>query len=302
MHTKYIIEGGLDFYNELYKSLDEESTNQHENNVIDVADAKYNLCLITNSELTENFVTLECNHKFNYLPLYNDIANHKKKYNNMERKMLKTTEIRCPYCRHVQTSLLPYYENMGVKKVHGVNFFDETHYKHSHAYIDSDEYLDGPCSHTVITHQGQVYKCDSILVVSFPEINKFYCKYHKYCGIKEVAKNKKIKDALELKKLAAEAKQKIAQEKAAQKESVKLAKLAIKAAKDEAKLANKLTKNNNEVSDNNNTNSILTQPDNNKCIQTLKTGANKGEQCGCKIFQNNLCTRHYNLNTKVYTV
>jgi ATPase subunit of ABC transporter with duplicated ATPase domains len=191
---------------------------------------------------------------------------------------------------------------MGVKKVHGVNFFDETHYKHSHAYIDSDEYLDGPCSHTVITHQGQVYKCDSILVVSFPEINKFYCKYHKYCGIKEVAKNKKIKDALELKKLAAEAKQKIAQEKAAQKESVKLAKLAIKAAKDEAKLANKLTKNNNEVSDNNNTNSILTQPDNNKCIQTLKTGANKGEQCGCKIFQNNLCTRHYNLNTKVYTV
>jgi len=31
------------------------------------------------------------------------------------------------------------------------------------------------------------------------------------------------------------------------------------------------------------------------CPQILKTGLRKGESCGCKVFQNNLCKRHYNL-------
>ena len=33
----------------------------------------------------------------------------------------------------------------------------------------------------------------------------------------------------------------------------------------------------------------------NKCSQVLKTGQNKGEKCGCKVFKDNLCTRHYKL-------
>jgi hypothetical protein len=32
------------------------------------------------------------------------------------------------------------------------------------------------------------------------------------------------------------------------------------------------------------------------CIQILKTGLSKGSNCGCKIFKDNLCKRHYNLN------
>jgi hypothetical protein len=113
---KYLIEGAIDFYSELYKSLDEDENNfkTEEDN---------NLCLITKQPLTTNYVTMECGHKFNYVPLFKDIDNHKRNFNNMEGNSgrLGKNEIRCPYCRKKQTTLLPYYENIGVPKVIGVN-------------------------------------------------------------------------------------------------------------------------------------------------------------------------------------
>ena len=36
-----------------------------------------NVCLITGEKLTEPHITLSCNHKFNYEPLYNDQRNIK---------------------------------------------------------------------------------------------------------------------------------------------------------------------------------------------------------------------------------
>ena len=67
--SKYLIEGGIDFYSELYKSLDDN------NNDADNDDE--NICLITNAPLMEKFVTLKCKHKFNYVPLFKDIMNRR---------------------------------------------------------------------------------------------------------------------------------------------------------------------------------------------------------------------------------
>ena len=36
-----------------------------------------NKCLISGEELEDNFITLECNHKFNYKHIYNEV--HKQK-------------------------------------------------------------------------------------------------------------------------------------------------------------------------------------------------------------------------------
>ena len=36
----------------------------------------------------------------------------------------------------------------------------------------------------------------------------------------------------------------------------------------------------------------------NQCSQILKTGQNAGKKCECKIFQDNLCKRHYGLSNK----
>ena len=37
----------------------------------------------------------------------------------------------------------------------------------------------------------------------------------------------------------------------------------------------------------------------NLCLEVLKTKAKKGTLCGCNIFLDNLCKRHYNLKSKI---
>ena len=65
---KYNIEGEVDFYKELYDFSNDNIENSNE----------LNKCLITYSDLIDNFVELKCGHKFNYAPLYKDIYNYKK--------------------------------------------------------------------------------------------------------------------------------------------------------------------------------------------------------------------------------
>jgi len=103
------IEGNINFYEEINKKDDLDNDD--------------NICLITYLPLREDFVELECHHKFNYEPLYNDIINHKNVFNKLEKDMLGVIEIRCPYCRNVQKTLLP--PNDLYKNIHSVNFIDK---------------------------------------------------------------------------------------------------------------------------------------------------------------------------------
>ena len=198
----YKIEGDIDFYNEL-------------KNEDDLSLEKEKVCLISNTPLDYNtFVTLECGHSFNYKPLFFDIMNHKKKFNSMEKIMLRSLEIRCPYCRNIQKSLLPYYENMGIEKVHGVNYFDT---KSANNYAKS---IYGECCYT-----GEE-KCKSNLVNVLGD--KTYCTYHKFLVLQEEAK----KNKLEAKKKEKEAKE---EAKKKEKEAKEEAKKKEKEAKEEAK-------------------------------------------------------------------
>ena len=52
--SNYIIEGNINFQEELYKLLDEPSDDEND------------ICQITGLPLTEKYVILECNHHFNY--------------------------------------------------------------------------------------------------------------------------------------------------------------------------------------------------------------------------------------------
>ena len=111
------MEGDIDFFAELYKSLDDDDNKNKTEEDDD------NICLITKKQLTDKFVKMDCGHKFNYIPLYYDILNHKKKFNNMEgtTTRLKQNEIRCPYCRKRSVGLLPHYEDLNLAKISGVN-------------------------------------------------------------------------------------------------------------------------------------------------------------------------------------
>ena len=119
---KYNIEDNIDFYSELLKI----KNNTEDPPLTDYGD---DVCLISNEKLTENNVTLICGHKFNYIPLYYDIYNHKTKFNMKEKTdtKLKYYEIRCPYCRKKQNKLLPYYPDLIHDKIHGVNHIEENY-------------------------------------------------------------------------------------------------------------------------------------------------------------------------------
>ena len=155
--SNYIIEDGFDFYKELYDSLDNSGNSIKENG---------SFCLITNEPLTEHFVELECKHTFNYIPLFKDLVNHKTKFSSLESHRLRSNEIRCPYCRTKQYSLLPYIEELNLPKQHGVNYIDLKEKP------NIEDVRLGHCS------WGDGNECHSFQVLKFASTNMDYCYHH----------------------------------------------------------------------------------------------------------------------------
>ena len=210
---KYKTEQNIDFYSELAKSLNNPTEQIGDNN-----------CLITNLPLTENFITLECNHKFNYTPLVNDLTNHKYKFNSMERQRLKPTEIRCPYCRNIQKNLLPYYENMNVNKIHGVNFIDETIKLSTASRCVINGTFVGVCAFETTDISGNNCKCNCTFVSTIAVLNATYCHQHKYMALSKYLTAKKLQEKEDKKILVAKVKEeKIALAAKAKEEKVALA-------------------------------------------------------------------------------
>lgn len=316
---KYNIEGDIDFFSELYKSLDNEENNckTEEDN---------NLCLITNQPLVDKFVNMECGHKFNYLPLFNDLVNHKKKFNNMEGTSthLKMNEIRCPYCRKKNTGLLPYYEELGLAKITGVNYIDinyslandiESMYPKCYGsceFLTPNVYFN-PNSQNIIEiyksnlniEECKFIKCKHMGTPINNNYNnfdigiddeKYYCWNHKKIVINKYKKDKSDKAKEEAKKLKEKEKQLKKEAKEKEKEDKQKIKEELKKTIKAAKMNKSIkTLNDNVVIGMTN---IITDNAVVLCIEIIKSGPKKGLQCCLKIHENNLCKRHYNLNNK----
>jgi len=247
--SKYEIEGNLNFYDELKKSLSHDNDDSLHNS---------QCCLITNLPLTEYFVTLECNHSFNYIPLYNDAVNCKFKFNKMDRCSLKSTQIRCPYCRRVQNNLLPYYENVSAK-TYGVNFVDEN-------VIIYEGYQYGDC----FFNTDDDYVCKSKCVKLLDSTSKTYCDTHFYPALHDYNKKCILEKREEQKKKRLEIK---AEEKKKMME--------LKAEEKKKKMEE---------------NSIISLDS--LCQEILKTGKNKGSACHRNAKENNKCAIHINAKIK----
>jgi len=313
--TKYNIEGGIDFYSELYKSLDiEENENKTEDDS--------NLCLISNQPLNEYHFKMNCGHKFNYIPLYLDIKNHKEKYNGMESTVshLKKDEIRCPYCRNKQTGLLPYYEELGVSKVNGVNYICPNYLSQNNYHsktkqhkccqfltpnpdfnpdgegaVETNEFSDENCKFFKCSKFGSQICKNDIKLLNIENDELYYCWVHKKQVIKKYKKDiaDKAKDEAKKTKIQQkeDAKQKVIEEKQKAKEENQKAKKELeKIVKD--------FKENSKPKSSEIANTVLGSIDisvNEGCIAILKTGQHKGAKCCCKIVTNNLCKRHLKL-------
>jgi hypothetical protein len=272
---KYSIEGNLDFYEELYKSLDESGENKVTN-----SNENDNLCLITNLPLTENYVKLSCGHNFNYVPLFKDLVHRKNKSAAMDTQILKTNEIRCPYCRNKESTLLPYYENMGVDKVHGVNFIDDSKIMAKTKCASS--YFSGNCN-----YKYEALSCQHTYVTTF-EDGKDYCYTHVRFLERKALKDKILKKKEEEKAKKMEEKQKEKEEKQKEKDA---AKQKLKEEKEEKKASKK--KKHTPIDEN------VVIFSENGCKKILKTGIRKGQVCGCKIKESNFCARHFKKEEEV---
>jgi hypothetical protein len=137
------------FFEQLYNSLDSVDSN---NSIED------DICLISFEKLKEPIITLDCGHKFNYGPIYNDVYNQKNKFNSMEvlLSVVPKDKIKCPYCRNINNKLLPYFKNLGFEKKTDVNWIacklPNSYYTKPHLYSEccgGEKYSDDlfiPCN------------------------------------------------------------------------------------------------------------------------------------------------------------
>ena len=125
--TTHEIDENFNFYDELYKSLD-DSDDEDETDK----------CQITGLLLKEKSVSLECSHHFNYDALYTEMCKQKYVFGTYNVKTLSYKDqrtfvtsgfdyyIKCPYCRNIQFTILPYYEELGLEQRYGINCSDKT--------------------------------------------------------------------------------------------------------------------------------------------------------------------------------
>ena len=305
--SKYTIEGNINFQEELYKLLDEDSDNEDE------------LCQITGLPLKDKHVILECNHHFNYDALYKEIYKQKYEFktydsNSLTKKdVLKFRDskldyfIKCPYCRNMQFSILPYYEELGLKQIYGINSLDKTlpntiimhnpSNNQANVYYGNPNYTfnmygvtfkSGECCQTMNSFGDT---CSQKYICTIPNTQLSYCKYHYRGGLKnyKMSEKKKIIDAKLAAKKEKEAKsnerKKLLEEINTERESKGLAPLKrLPVVKNHVE---------NVVEQGQQIQQYVPEEDVQMCVAILKSGPNKGNQCGCKkIEANGLCKRH----------
>lgn len=287
---KYTIEGNIDFNKELYKLLEEDSDDENEGEV----------CQITGMPLNANYVRLECNHVFNYKALYNEIYKQKIVFRTYAPQMLSDTEleqvrqanvnyfIKCPYCRHLHFTVLPYYEEMGLAKIYGINCVDDSNPKNAYtsAMFKPNFFAD---PHFTFTKYNKVFKfgkccdkntfgddCKDPYVYTIPNTQLSYCTNH--------CKSGTDKYYAELYKKSQDEKQKKQDEK--QKTQEVLKQTNAEREKQGLKPIKRLPKSIN--------------PQTVGCTALLKSGVRKGAVCGCtKIHvDTGLCGRHHQETAK----
>ena len=321
--SNYKIEGNISFYDELFKSLDDESDNEDDL-----------VCKITGLPLEDKHVVLECNHTFNYLALYKELCRQKFDFKTYEFHLLTNKEqiniknsnvdyfLKCPYCRNIQFKILPDYDELGLEKKYGINSLDpslkpETMNKvHSGINYGDDNYTftmygvlfkKGECCAPILdksfTHQ--VYKkCFGKYSAAIPNTEIYYCKFHYKKGLNDQKISEKNKLLEEKKKQLEEKKKHIEEKKKQNEESMKKNQQKIDEINKERiekglkPLKRIIKKNIGNISLPGQTISIFIPEsvDNNNlqvCKAILKTGLNKGKPCGSKhINENFLCKKH----------
>ena len=204
------------------------------------------------------------------------------------RTHLKINEIRCPYCRNKSKGVLPYYEELGLPKINGVNNISNSHTSYVKVCNYEGKNPNYDANLSINMYNSQMMKCyymgtpinffDGQLCGENYGDENCYCWKHK----KQIIKKYK-------KELSDKMKEDIKQSKLQAKEKMKQEKMSIK-------MKMKTNINTNTCEENTVLVNVSTIP--NGCIALIKTGKNKGNACNCNVFCENKCKRHFNIQNK----
>ena len=268
-----------DFNKQLYMMMAEEEKIEENEKV----------CLITNNKLTDNYVILNCNHTFNYEAIFNEVKKQKIKYNHLEVTRLKRNEIKCPYCRTIQTGLLPYVE--GFEKIKWVN------------HPEALQCLPNKCTYIFASGKKKGQSCGK-------GCSKKYCTSHEKIMLKRkkklLEKNKKqlTKQLLKEKKLLEKQHKQLLNKNKKLKEKIENYKVKLPVNDPLIDVIDNMI---NEIKKNKFQNpNIKVKQEEKKtgvfpCEYVFKRGKNKGMQCMCqKIFKDGYpwCRTHYKMKLK----
>ena len=317
--AKYIIEGGMNFYEELYKSLDESDINDNNDNSNTNSKEEVEVCQITGLPLVERYVTLECSHKFNYSAIYTEICKQKYIFKSYNTDILTKNDyqkfkdaqvdyfIKCPYCRSIQFEILPYYADSEYELKYGINSLEKT--KNDMNYlikpiVDNNSYytsygytfqkVAGGCCKIIGFKDGKDYFCPATYCSTVLEMNKSFCISH----IRHEVKQYKIKQkALEKIQVKALEKDKKIQQKMLEKEQKMLEKEKQKLdkGKNKIKVKNTILSQSIQIGEFND----AEQPKIEGCCAILKSGPKKAQQCGAKIALDGVCLRHLSIEKDI---
>ena len=175
------VEGDINFNDELFKAIVEDSDDED--------NTSNKKCLISLEPLNKYGIKLDCGHTFNYKPLYNEIVKQKTDHRN--RRLSRN--FKCPYCRNINTHLIPYLPEVGndIKCITGVNYPEEQHLHYLLANIDLK--VEKEKENAVVKEQNnfsklcsQHYK-NNLLLVHQNKPTKLYVKLYLFL-VKERAK------------------------------------------------------------------------------------------------------------------
>lgn len=209
----YKLENDVDFFKEL-KQI--KADKMKASSLIEVAARSAETtqeprCLITNEPLQKDHITLKCGHKFNYVPIFNEVLFQKcsllpknissklittyTKYTggngntqainhpvasllynssyNLETNKLQYDEIKCPYCRSITNNILPYYPYPDVSKVKYVNF--PSNLSLPALTCEYNQFISGGNNTVFTTNEANLCKCSCIYNKKY---NMMLCNKH----------------------------------------------------------------------------------------------------------------------------
>lgn len=193
----YIVEDNFNFYQQLSNELMNTNTE----------DADEDICLLTYEKLGENYITLKCNHRFNYIPLYNELCKQKASNNFLETKHLALSQIKCPYCREITDGLLPYIKSTSVNLKRGVNYPSKYSLiinnccwvyksgKNKNQMCNKGAYIENGNIYC-LNHHNQSYKKENLLentITNWGDIEEKISKKYNIIQLKNVLKEHKLK-------------------------------------------------------------------------------------------------------------